>query len=104
MKAVLIIGTGQFGSIVAKRMEELRCEVMVVDHNEERINDILPFVTSASIGDSTNEEFLRSLGVGNYDLCIVALGGYSSLHWKQHHFCVSLVQRRSYLVQPMTCR
>lgn len=75
MKAVLIIGAGQFGSIIAKRMEELRCEVMVVDLNEERINDIMPFVTSASIGDSTNEEFLRSLGVGNFDLCIVALGG-----------------------------
>ena len=27
------------------------------------------------IGDSTNEEFLRSLGVRDYDVCIVALGG-----------------------------
>ena len=72
MKTVLIIGVGQFGSHIARRMEELRCEVMAVDENEKHINDILPYVTNARIGDSTNEEFLRSLGVGNYDVCIVA--------------------------------
>ena len=75
MKTVLIIGVDQFGSHIAKRMEELRCEVMAVDENEERVNNILPYVTNARIGDSTNEEFLRSLGVGNYDVCIVAIGG-----------------------------
>ena len=64
MKTVLIIGVGQFGSHIARRMEELRCEVMAVDENEKHINDILPYVTNARIGDSTNEEFLRSLGVG----------------------------------------
>ena len=74
MKTVLIIGLGEFGSHIAKRMNDLRCEVMAVDINEERINAILPYVTNARIGDSTNEEFLRSLGVGNYDICIVALG------------------------------
>ncbi|MBQ1413520.1 MAG: TrkA family potassium uptake protein [Clostridia bacterium] len=75
MKTVLIIGVGQFGSHIAKRMAELRCEVMAVDLNEDRINEILPYVTNARIGDSTNEDFLRSLGVDNYDVCIVALGG-----------------------------
>ena len=75
MTTVLIIGVGQFGSHIAKRMEELKCEVMAVDISEERINEILPHVTNARIGDSTNEEFLRSLGVRDYDVCIVALGG-----------------------------
>lgn len=75
MKSVLIIGVGQFGSHIAMRMSELRCEVMAVDMDENRINDILPYVTNARIGDSTNEEFMRSLGVRNYDVCIVALGG-----------------------------
>ena len=65
MKSVLIIGVGQFGSHIAKRMEELRCEVMAVDINEECINEIMPYVTDAMIGDGTNEEFLRSLGIGN---------------------------------------
>lgn len=74
MKSVLIIGVGQFGSHIAKRMEELRCEVMAIDINEDSINEILPYVTNARIGDSTNEEFLRSLGIDNFDVCIVALG------------------------------
>lgn len=74
MDSALIIGVGQFGSHIAKRMSELRCEVMAVDINEEHINEILPYVTNAQIGDSTNEEFMRSLGVRNYDVCIVTIG------------------------------
>lgn len=75
MKTVLVIGLGQFGTRIAKRMEELNCEVMAVDANEECVNEVLPYVTYAQIGDSTNPEFLRTLGVDNYDVCIVALGG-----------------------------
>ena len=74
MKSVLVIGAGQFGTHIAQRMEELRCEVMVVDINEDCINDILPYVTDAKIGDGTNEEFLRSLGIDNFDVCFVTLG------------------------------
>ena len=74
MKTVLIIGAGQFGTHIAKRMEELRCEVMAVDISEEAINQIMPYVTDAKIGDGTNEEFLRMLGVNDYDLCFVTLG------------------------------
>lgn len=75
MKSVLVIGIGEFGSHIAKKMSKLHCEVMTVDSDESRINEVLPYVTNALIGDSTNEEFLRSLGIGNYDVCIVALGG-----------------------------
>ncbi|MCR5629102.1 TrkA family potassium uptake protein [Eubacterium sp.] len=75
MKSVLVIGIGEFGSHIAKKMSKLHCEVMAVDNDESRINEVLPYVTNALIGDSTNEEFLRSLGIGNYDVCIVALGG-----------------------------
>lgn len=74
MKSVLIIGAGQFGTHIAKRMEELRCEVMAVDINEDCINEIMPYVTNAKIGDGTNEEFLRTLGVNDYDVCFVTLG------------------------------
>lgn len=74
MKSALIIGAGQFGTHIAKRMEEMRCEVMVVDINEECINDIMDYVTNAQIGDGTNEEFLRTLGIDNFDVCFVTLG------------------------------
>ncbi len=74
MKNVLLIGLGRFGRHMAMDLNRLGHQVMAVDLNEERINDILPYVTNAQIGDSTNEQFIRSLGLNNYDLCIVAIG------------------------------
>ena len=74
MKSVLLIGLGLFGKHVAVKLRELNHQVMAVDTNENRVQEILPYVTNAQIGDSTNEEFLRSLGVDNYDVCIVSIG------------------------------
>lgn len=73
-KNVLLIGLGRFGKHMAMDLNRLGHEVMAVDLNEDRVNEILPYVTNAQIGDSTNEEFLESLGIGNYDLCVVAIG------------------------------
>lgn len=74
MKSILLIGLGRFGRHMAQKFNELNQEVLAVDINEERVNDILPFVTDAQIGDSTSETFLSSLGVRNFDLCVVAIG------------------------------
>ncbi len=74
MKSVLLIGLGRFGQHVARKLYELDHQVMAVDLDEERVEATLPYVTNAQIGDSTNEDFLMSLGVGNFDLCIVAIG------------------------------
>ena len=74
MKTILIIGLGRFGQHIAKKLNDMNHQVMAVDQNEERVNTVLPFVTSAQIGDSTNEEFLQSLGIRNFDSCIVAIG------------------------------
>ena len=74
MKSILLIGLGRFGKNIAMNLSQLGCQVLAVDHVEERVNEVLPYVTNAQIGDSTNEEFLRSLGVGNFDACIVAVG------------------------------
>ena len=74
MKSVLIIGLGRFGRHIAMKLNDLNHQVMAVDTNEERVNAVLPFVTNAQIGDSTNEDFLSSLGISNFDACIVAIG------------------------------
>lgn len=73
-KTVLIIGLGSFGKFAAAKYMELGCEVMVVDINEEDVNSISPFVTSAQIADATKPEVLRSLGVSEFDICLVAIG------------------------------
>ena len=74
MKSILLIGMGRFGRHMAIKLHELKQEVMAIDRNEERIDEVLPYVTSAQIGDTTNERFMSSLGVRNFDLCVVAIG------------------------------
>lgn len=75
MKNILLIGVGRFGRHIAVQLSQLGHQVMAVDTNEERINEVLPLVTNAQIGDVANEEFLRSLGIGNFDVCIVTISG-----------------------------
>ena len=74
MKNILLIGLGRFGRHMAQQFYAMGHEVMAVDQQEERVNQVLAFVTDAQIGDSTDGAFLASLGVGNYDLCVVAIG------------------------------
>ena len=74
MKTVLIIGMGRFGHHLASNMISLGNEVMVVDKDESRLEDLTKLISNIKIGDCTNEEVLRSLGVGNFDLCFVCIG------------------------------
>ena len=74
MKSVLVIGLGNFGMLIVKQIHELGHQVMAIDKNESRVNEALPYVTNALIGDSTNANFLESLGINNYDVCIETIG------------------------------
>jgi len=73
-KSVLLIGVGRFGKHIASSLHNLNHEVLAIDKNEERIEAVMSFVAGAQIGDSTNVEFLQTLGVSNFDVCIVAIG------------------------------
>lgn len=74
MKSILLIGLGRFGRHIAMKLDELNHQVMAIDRNEERVDAILPYVTNTQIGDATKEGFMESLGVRNFDVCIVAIG------------------------------
>lgn len=74
MKSILLIGLGRFGRHIAEKLRELKHQVMAVDKQEDRVNAVLGFVTSAQIGDSTDKDFMESLGVRDFDVCIVAIG------------------------------
>lgn len=74
MKSILLVGLGRFGRHVAIKLDELHHQVMAVDKVEERVEQALPHVTNAQIGDSTNYDFMSTLGVRNYDVCIVTIG------------------------------
>ena len=74
MKSILMIGMGKFGHRLCRELFRMGNEVMVADCDENKLEDLLPFVTSAKIGDCTKEEVLRSFGIGNFDMCIVCIG------------------------------
>ena len=74
MKSILIIGMGRFGQHLCRNLAALENEIMIVDQEEERLEDMLPLVVSAKIGDCTNETVLKSLGIDNFDICFVCIG------------------------------
>lgn len=74
MKSILIVGLGRFGRHMAQKFNEQGNDVMAIDIKENRVNTVLPYVTNAQIGDSTNEQFMESIGINNFDLCVVAIG------------------------------
>lgn len=74
MKSVLIIGLGRFGRHAAITLTDMGHQIMAVDIREDRVDKVLPYVTNAQIGNSTNEEFLSSLGIRNFDVCFVTIG------------------------------
>lgn len=65
---------GRFGHHITRNLAEQGGEVMIVDTDQNKMEDLLPIVTSAKIGDCTNEEVLKTLGVKNFDMCIVCIG------------------------------
>lgn len=73
MKSILVIGMGKFGHHLVDKLLELENEVMIIDANEDHIRDMFSKVTSARVGDCTNPEVLKSLGLRNFDLVIVCI-------------------------------
>ncbi|MDF2532765.1 MAG: ktrC1 [Clostridia bacterium] len=74
MKQFIVIGIGRFGSALAQRLYNLGHEVLAIDTNEEEIQKISDKVTHAVTADASDESVLKSLGVRNFDVAIVAIG------------------------------
>ena len=74
MKSFLIVGMGSFGHHLCRALSEQRCEVMIADQNSANLEDMLPYVVSAKVGDCTNEDVLRSFSVETFDACFVCVG------------------------------
>ncbi|MBQ7741165.1 MAG: TrkA family potassium uptake protein [Eubacterium sp.] len=74
MKSILLIGLGSFGTHMAVQLSQRGHQIMGVDKNEERVNEAMPYLTDAQIGDSTNKEFLSELDISGFDICFVTVG------------------------------
>ena len=73
-KQFLIIGLGRFGSSIAKTIYELGHDVLAIDKDEEKVQEISDYVTHAVQMDSTDESILKTLGVTNFDVAVVTIG------------------------------
>ncbi len=78
MRQFVVIGLGRFGSSVARTLEERGFEVLAVDSDEEKVAEIADSVTHAVQLDATDERALRSVGVPEMDVAVVAVGDISS--------------------------
>jgi trk system potassium uptake protein TrkA len=73
-KQYAVIGLGRFGSSVAAYLAKMGYEVLAVDENEERVQQMADLVTHAVSADTTDEDALRAIGVRNFDVAVVAIG------------------------------
>lgn len=73
-KEFVVFGLGRFGKSVAITLAESGCEVLVVDNDEDKIREIADIVTYAVKADVTDAETLSSLGIGNFDGAVIAIG------------------------------
>ncbi|REK63642.1 MULTISPECIES: potassium channel family protein [Cohnella] len=73
-KQFAVIGLGRFGSSVAKFLAEMGYEVLAIDEDQERVQDVAHIVTHAVSADTTDEEAIRALGIRNFDVVVVAIG------------------------------
>lgn len=74
MKNILLIGVGNFGYHIAQELGKLKVEVLAVDLDEERLKDVSEYLSKTLIGDATDIDFLKTLGVNTFDECLVTIG------------------------------
>ncbi|WP_244835312.1 TrkA family potassium uptake protein [Clostridium sp. BJN0001] len=73
-KQFVVIGLGRFGISLAKTVYDLGHDVLVIDKDEDVIQDISDNVTHAVQMDATDENALKTLGIRNFDVAVVAIG------------------------------
>lgn len=73
MKEIAVIGLGKFGSSVAKAYAQAGGNVLAIDNDEEKIQEISTFVTYAVRADVTDADVVRTLGLSNVDVAVVAI-------------------------------
>ena len=73
MNSFLVIGLGQFGRYLAVKLVELGNEVMAVDQDETRVEQLAGIATATCVGDCSNENVLKALAVDSYEVCFVCI-------------------------------
>ena len=72
-KSFAIIGLGQFGMTLAKELASADYDVLAIDDKDENIQEVADIVTYAVRADVREPGILKSLGVQNVDVAIIAV-------------------------------
>ncbi len=75
MKSFAVLGLGRFGSSVAKTIAAGDCELLAIDRDAATVQSVTKEIPNAVIADFTDEQTLKDLGIENYDVAVVAVGG-----------------------------
>lgn len=73
MKSFIVIGAGKFGHYFCKFLSKEDAEIMIVDGDEEKLSDMLSYVSSAKVGDCTRRDVVKGLGVEDFDEAVVCV-------------------------------
>lgn len=90
MKSILVVGVGRFGRHVIRTLVDLGHDVMALDADEKQLEPIMDIATNCQIGDSTDERFMKSLGISDFDVCIVAIGDDFQASLETTYLCKTL--------------
>lgn len=74
-KQFAVIGVGRFGESLISELTRMGHEVLAIDTDEGRIDDIVDIATQAVQADSMEERVLKALDITSFDAVIVAIGG-----------------------------
>ncbi len=73
-KQIAVIGLGQFGSSLARALFSMKHDVLAIDADEKRVQNIISDITHAVQADATDESVLTELGIKNFDIAVVSMG------------------------------
>lgn len=73
---ILVLGLGRFGSSIARTLVQLGNEVLAIDRDPRVVQELAVDLTHVVEADTTSEQALRQLGVGDFDRAIVAIGSH----------------------------
>ncbi len=73
-KQFAVIGLGRFGGSICKELYKMGHQVLAIDVRDEKVNEYAPFATHAVIANTTDEKALQSIGIGNFEYVVVAIG------------------------------
>ncbi len=71
---VAVIGLGRFGTTVATTLYQMGHDVLAIDVDPVKVQELAGQVTYAVAADATDESSLKELGIEKFEYAVVAIG------------------------------